>query len=750
MISTYPIATSSENTNYYVLSLNPTCTLSAPLCTPANHKFTVNISVTNDPFLQVTQQPLTVQVLESSNSLSSASSLAIPMHIAQSVGTPTISRTNKIANHQTSVSIDFTHQGVTSFSLVIDPLSTPTGNVSLLNTVTSVNLGGSQALTYTVGNGIINVVVNGQSNGVTNIILQGKNSFMVPAGTEHYKLTIRDSNFIYFSSVVTPIDTLVPYSSGVTLQRIVTTVGLSTNVYLNGAFPSSVPSMQVAFNNNNYTLSGSTFNISMGTILNPADVTDTTTFPILIKDTNLVAFQGSLAFSPVLTPQNLTAFTSLTLPSSLNVSEKTNLTIVLNDYSISTLGISTPIFFSSLLRCCIDPSCNQSKITSCALTTIPNSNNQIDLVLSTPQKVNTIHFEVTAINYQAQFTNSVVKIVSGLPSAEFDTPISVAITPMPITSTLTLGSHTVNAVNNYLLTIQPMAQNGFIGITLPSFVHTQLNSNNGAAYQLSINGTHSNVALTTDPHSLMLPVTPTTKNITLTLSGITNPPDSQPFPLNLQQSSDQAFTQVYGQNSFSIAMTSFDPITVHSATRNATKVGIAVILTLNMTTPSYSDTMVINFPPSQAYTSATCSVSTPNGNQPCSVLNSTAIKTTNRPGTSEYTISGLSNELSFSSTHQFDKVKVTMGLPYTRASTTNSSSTFITPKLTLGAITMNSIASSSDILLSATKLDYNFTIENTVNINGFIISYAPYFYYLPNQITCKINSLNANCSALTP
>ena len=113
-----------------------------------------------------------------------------------------------------------------------------------------------------------------------------------------------------------------------------------------------------------------------------------------------------------------------------------------------------------------------------------------------------------------------------------------------------------------------------------------------------------------------------------------------------------------------------------------------------------------------------------------------------------YVVKGLMNQLSFSSASQFDKIQVRIGSPYTRAATVPSTSTYITPQLTLGAITMNAVTSSSLTLLSSTNLIYNFTIENIVNIDGFIINYDPYFYYIPSSFTCKINAKIVNCNSI--
>lgn len=60
--------------------------------------------------------------------------------------------------------------------------------------------------------------------------------------------------------------------------------------------------------------------------------------------------------------------------------------------------------------------------------------------------------------------------------------MSTVIHSLPIVSTLTLGSWMVNAVNTYTLTIQPMTQNGFVAIALPTFIISQLSSGQNAVH----------------------------------------------------------------------------------------------------------------------------------------------------------------------------------------------------------------------------------------------------------------------------
>lgn len=53
------------------------------------------------------------------------------------------------------------------------------------------------------------------------------------------------------------------------------------------------------------------------------------------------------------------------------------------------------------------------------------------------------------------------------------------------------------------------------------------------------------------------------------------------------------------------------------------------------------------------------------------------------------------------------------------------------------------------LLASRTTLTYNFTIENTQNIGGFILTYSNYSYYLSSSISCSLNSVSTNCYSIS-
>ena len=466
--------------------------------------------------------------------------------------------------------------------------------------------------------------------------------------------------------------------------------------------------MSVAFNNNNYPISGSTFNISLGTITNPNSLTDNNSALISLKNSNLIAYSSQLTFTPALTSQNLTAFTSLTIPNTMNVSQNYSLILLLNSYSISYISVIVPSFMKNISMCCIDSSCSQSNINSCTISNTLDSKVSINLNLNTPQIVNTIVFKIVVLDYQLSYTNANITINSGLPSATFTTTASFSVIATPLKSSLTLSSWKVSTPSTYNLWIAPTPQFGYIGISLPSYIASQLIS---TTYSFSINGVVSNVSLmATGAYNFLVPINSFTTNITLTMSTVMNPTNSAPYSLNIYQGFDNALTKISATNAYPIAMNQFDLISVTSVVRSVTKVAQPTSLTLTITTPSYTEAMIINFPNSQQFTSASCSVTANSQTLACQVINSTSIVTKNIPGTYDYTINGLYNQKYFILSASYDLIKISLGNPYTRAQTTPTSTTFIAPKLTLGSITMNSLTSSSLTLLNPTTLLYNLTV----------------------------------------
>jgi len=100
-------------------------------------------------------------------------------------------------------------------------------------------------------------------------MINGKNNLLVSAvNPEQYNLSVEDNNYLYYSGVLRPVDSLIPYNSGITIQRITTTVGEVSPIYLVGMFPATIPNMSLTYKNMDYTINNPTFNISLGTILN--------------------------------------------------------------------------------------------------------------------------------------------------------------------------------------------------------------------------------------------------------------------------------------------------------------------------------------------------------------------------------------------------------------------------------------------------------------------------------------------------
>jgi hypothetical protein len=268
----------------------------------------------------------------------------------------------------------------------------------------------------------------------------------------------------------------------------VTTVDTSTNLYLHGTLPTNLPSLSVSFNGVSYSVPGGTFNISLGTMTNSNNISDSSTYPIVIRNTDFTAFSTSLPISPSLTPQTFTALTSITLPSVVNVSSIFNITASLNSPSLTYLSIRTGSYFKSLTKCCIDAACTQTSIKSCTLA--QNGGNFIELWLTAPQTLTSIIFQVVALDYQSTFTNQTLSVTSALPTAFTTTTSNLTITAANIFSSLAVLNWKVNSLNTYTVSIQPIAKAGYMQITLPSFISTQLAAGNGnAAFTLTINGT---------------------------------------------------------------------------------------------------------------------------------------------------------------------------------------------------------------------------------------------------------------------
>lgn len=246
-----------------------------------------------------------------------------------------------------------------------------------------------------------------------------------------------DANYMYFTGQISTADSITAYSSGLNLQRIITTVGTSTNIYLYGTLPTSIPLLGVTFNGNSFTVSGTTFNISLGTITNSKNISDSTTYPITIKNNDYIAFTNMLAIFPPLTAQNFTSLIAFNMPSTVVVNSNFNINLSLNQTSLTYISINTPIFFKSLTRCCIDATCTQTFIQSCTYTQ-QSSNNLVELWLSSAQPLTNVTFVVTSLEFQTNFMNQSVTVISALPTSSYTLSASLVIAAANITSSLTL------------------------------------------------------------------------------------------------------------------------------------------------------------------------------------------------------------------------------------------------------------------------------------------------------------------------
>ena len=124
------------------------------------------------------------------------------------------------------------------------------------------------------------------------VIIKGKNSLLISQNLERYQLTIMDNNFIYLSGLITPIEALVPYKTGLSLQRIITTVDQPTNLFIHGNFPIDIPNMMITFRGNNYPIIDKTFNISLGSITNNHSISDSSLYSIRVQNNEFLAYSN--------------------------------------------------------------------------------------------------------------------------------------------------------------------------------------------------------------------------------------------------------------------------------------------------------------------------------------------------------------------------------------------------------------------------------------------------------------------------
>ena len=265
-------------------------------------------------------------------------------------------------------------------------------------------------------------------------------------------MVILDDQFIYYSATVKTSDSLVPYSSRIVLQRIITTVAEDSPLYLVGTFPLNVTSVTFLYKNVNYDINSSTFNISLGTQKNSLDINDATTTPIFIKNNNFVVFSSNLPTTPALTARRLQQFISFTIPQTANVSSNIVLTTKLNNINSSYFSITTPLLVTTIVQCCVDSSCSQNNILTCKITTNQTTlQNTIELVLKAPQTISNVAIQAKSLDYQTLLKNATVTIATGLPTSTITTTTNIQINPLNIPTVLSLNSQKVNEFNNYQL-----------------------------------------------------------------------------------------------------------------------------------------------------------------------------------------------------------------------------------------------------------------------------------------------------------
>jgi hypothetical protein len=182
--SSLAATTSSQDSNYYHLTFPSGCDQNAPLCRTANSQYTISIVVNNQQYLQMIQNPLTLQLTQSGNSITTVKSAMVPLHTPLSVSGASISRSILNAYQNTTVSVSFNNSGLNNFNVILSPMVTSAGNVPLMTMLNSAVLtsNGGQSLTYSSNstNHIIISITSAGTNPTTTVTIQGLNPFFVP------------------------------------------------------------------------------------------------------------------------------------------------------------------------------------------------------------------------------------------------------------------------------------------------------------------------------------------------------------------------------------------------------------------------------------------------------------------------------------------------------------------------------------------------------------------------------------------
>ena len=179
------LKSNSENTTHYLLTLGISCTQTSPLCSLMNNQFSITTNLKNNPYVQLVQSQLSVQLLLSNNVVSSQSLIKVPTISPQMIPSISISRSNTNAFTNTNISIATTNPtGINSFTVIISPLSTTTTAIPLVRTPTSVLLNTISSLTYSMNSSshiLINVV--GATGPSSTITVLGQNNLLIPTTT---------------------------------------------------------------------------------------------------------------------------------------------------------------------------------------------------------------------------------------------------------------------------------------------------------------------------------------------------------------------------------------------------------------------------------------------------------------------------------------------------------------------------------------------------------------------------------------
>jgi len=174
---------SSEISNYYSIQLQSPCTQNTPICMLANNTYNLWVVTTNNQYLQLSRNPISLQISQGINFITSVASVSTPPFIPLTFTSPSISRTNKLSNCPTTVTLSFSTIPVTNFQIILSPMITSSGNLLLVNAPSFTGFSATQSLTYAINStGYISINVSGATNTSTSVIINGTNSFVVPAG----------------------------------------------------------------------------------------------------------------------------------------------------------------------------------------------------------------------------------------------------------------------------------------------------------------------------------------------------------------------------------------------------------------------------------------------------------------------------------------------------------------------------------------------------------------------------------------